>query len=72
MKKMQKLKIKNYNLQLNKLQVCMFASLRGYEFANFQNYQTQKLQLNNYKFTTLQIASPHLQVHEYERLQITD
>jgi hypothetical protein len=44
--------------------ICKFASLQIYKIK-----KSKKLQFNNYNFTTSQIASVHLQVHNFASLQ---
>jgi hypothetical protein len=44
--------------------MCAFASLQIYKTKN-----SKEIQINNHNFTTLQIASAHLQVHKFIKLQ---
>ncbi len=59
-------KSRNCKFQFNKMQVhiCKFASLQIFKIK-----KSKKLQFNNYIFTTLQIASVHLQVHKFASSQ---
>jgi hypothetical protein len=52
------LQIANYNLQLNKLQVCMFASLQVCKFTKLKNLEIANLHFTNCKcaFATSQVC----------------
>jgi hypothetical protein len=60
------------NLEITNLQLCnckcAFASSQVCKFTKLKN--PKKLIINNYNFTTLQIASVHLQVHKFASMQV--